>query len=120
MALVINRFYYRQLGKKAVGELIPLTEEFLKTGFGWALGASILATHGVFGFIEFFWDLFQPGRGQWLPGLMGFLSHLFFGLVTEWVHRGTGSLLLGILAAGLFHSILNRFMLSVGNKEGAL
>ncbi len=105
--MLVNPFFYAKMGAKAVWGPIPLTEEFLKTGLGWLMGASLIGTHGVFGLIEFLWDLFQPGRGQWLPGLVGFLSHLFFGFMTGWVYQLSGSLLLGVLITVLIHMGLN-------------
>ena len=113
LALIINPFSFKHFGQKAIGQLIPLTEEVLKTGLAWLLGANLLGTHSVFGIIEFFWDLFQPGRGQWLPGFTGFLSHLFFGFITQWIYQMTTNLLLGMIVGTAFHVGFNQLILSI-------
>ena len=107
MALLINPLFERKWGAKAVWGLIPSVEESLKTGLSRIMGANLVGAHGVFGLVEFFWDLFQPGRGQWLPGLIGFFTHLFLGFITDWVFQFSGNILLSVLLAILIHSGLN-------------
>ncbi|NLL17827.1 MAG: hypothetical protein GX262_02245 [Clostridia bacterium] len=116
MAFSSNRIFYNRFGPGIIGTLVPFWEEILKTGLAWLLKGSIVGSHGVFGAVEFLWDLFQPGKGHLKPALAGFLSHLLLGILTQWIYQITGLLPGAILAAGIVHACWNWLMLSRGEQ----
>lgn len=87
----------------------------MKTGLAYLFNTSIVGVHGVFGVAEFVWDFSKPGRGHWLPAVAGLLSHLCYGLLTEWLVGKMNSLLWGITAAALVHMAWNRLMMRWDN-----
>lgn len=111
MAWTINRYCYTHWGAKTVSTLVPVIEELLKTGMAYLCNTSIVGTHGVFGVAEFVWDFSKPGKGHWLPALAGLVSHLCYGLITDWVVGQMNRLSAGVLAAALVHMAWNRLMI---------
>lgn len=115
--MILNRYFYHRLGRRVIGGLVPVLEETLKSSTAWLLGASLIGTHGFFGLIECLWDLFQPGQGHWPSALMGLVSHLIFGLLTQWIFQQTGVLFWGILVAGMVHIAWNSFVLYLDQRQ---
>jgi hypothetical protein len=92
IAYLINRQVVRQLGPGAIGSVIPVVEEVLKTGLAIILGASILGAHLIFGVIEGAYDLITGGEHRAWAGVISVVSHFIFGLVTLTVSTNLGVL----------------------------
>lgn len=94
--------------------LIPIVEEALKSFSALLLEASLINTHFVFGIIEAGYEIIGSKS---VKGVMGGMSSLFahglLGLTTAGVFRMTDSLLLGIGAAAVLHSVWNRVVTGI-------
>lgn len=110
-AYAINRIIIAGMGNKGMVTLIPIVEESLKSFAALFLGASLINSHFVFGAIEAGYEIAgAKGIKSVWGGLSSFAAHGFLGLVTAWMFRLTGSLLLGIGGASVLHSMWNRFI----------
>ncbi len=111
---LINGFIIR-LGRPGVVYLAPAAEEFAKTGLALVLGASIPATHIFFGLLEGLWD--GAGKKDLPAGFTALLEHTVFGLVTYFIYRHTGFIVVALISAYVVHAGWNLMVLSF-NKEG--
>ncbi|MGI6553901.1 MAG: hypothetical protein ACOX2P_00465 [Bacillota bacterium] len=113
-AYLINRLIIGQAGNKGIVTFIPIVEEAVKSLSAVALGAPLVNTHAVFGAIEAGYEILgaKSIKGV-VGGLSSFVTHGFWGLITVGIYRVTGSLLLGIGAAAVVHSIWNRVITGI-------
>ena len=80
----------------------------LKTGFALVLEGNVILSHIAFGAVEGVYDLWENrGTTAYLAGLAGFISHIVFGLITEYSKRYFNSYLLGLLLAITAHIAWN-------------
>ena len=107
-AYIANRIIIARIGNKGMVTFIPIVEESLKSLAALVLGASLINTHSVFGAIEAGYEIVgAKSISGVLGGLSSFAAHGVLGLVTFWVFRISGNLLLGIGAAAVLHSLWN-------------
>jgi len=108
-AYLINLVIIEKAGNKGMVSFIPIVEEILKTVTAFCLGASVINAHSVFGAIEAGYEIREANsvRGV-LGGISSFAAHGLLGVVTAAVWKLTNSLLLGIGASAMLHSIWNR------------
>lgn len=104
----INSKALKVLGDTAITYGAPVLEEMLKTGFALVLGGNVLLAHITFGAVEGVYDIWENrGTTAHLAGLVGFISHIAFGLITEYSKRYFNSYLLGLLLAISSHIAWN-------------
>lgn len=96
-----------KLGTMAIFCLVPLTEEVLKTGFALLFNSSILYTHLTFGLAEAVFDVLRPGQNQAPAGIIGIISHGFYGWLTNKVFVLSGNIWLAMAVAIVLHSLWN-------------
>jgi hypothetical protein len=70
----------------------------LKTSLALYLNSSIFYTYLIFGIIEGIWDIKTNIRGL-KPGILGLLTHSFFGGITWYLYNLTGYVSLGIIVS---------------------
>jgi hypothetical protein len=109
-AWFFNRLAVKHFGEVAIIWLIPWFEELLKTGTAYLGGADLVLTHGVFGLVEAIHDYAVSARWGLLAGLLGMVSHLFYGAFTGVSFRLTSSWIISIFLTGLLHVLWNLAM----------
>ncbi|MGI6605637.1 MAG: hypothetical protein ACOX2X_01030 [Peptococcia bacterium] len=109
-AWFLNRFAVKHFGDAAIIWLIPWLEELLKTGTAYFSGADLVLTHGVFGLVEAVHDYAVSARWGLLAGLLGIVSHWFYGGFTGASFRLTSSWVISIFLTGLLHVFWNLAM----------
>ncbi|TDX51263.1 hypothetical protein [Orenia marismortui] len=102
-AFVFNHYLVSRFGNWVIVYIIPISEEFLKTGFYYLLGGKLITIHLIFGFIEGIFD-FVDNK---IAAFAAILSHLLFAYITLFIWTITDKLLLAILVSALVHSIWN-------------
>jgi hypothetical protein len=109
-AWVLNRLVVRLYGETAIFKLIPWLEETLKTGSALLTGADLVLTHSVFGLAEALHDYLVSPRWGLAAGLVGVISHWFYGWVTGVLYGYTGSWLVSVFLTGAIHMGWNYLM----------
>lgn len=114
-AFILNRYLVGVMGEGAIAKLIPAVEEILKTGSALLWGTSIPFTHGVFGAVEAIHEIQASPRGLW-SGIMAFINHLFYGIVTLAVMEVAGGWFWGLAGAIALHTLWNWIIMEYAAK----
>lgn len=111
LSYLLNKLVLARWGKKGIMLVVPLVEEVSKTLGAYSLGASLLATHFIFGIIEGGYDLATSSKsiGK-LAALASIFSHSLFGMGTWWAYGYSASLPASILVGWLLHSAWNWYV----------
>jgi len=104
---VVNRFILKANEKIKIMLVIPALEEGAKTGFAILFNAPVFLTHGVFGTVEAIFDVFTTRRKGIAAGVVSYLGHLIFGLLTYLGYKSLNSYWTGLIMAYLAHAFWN-------------
>ncbi|MGF7184173.1 hypothetical protein GGQ84_000253 [Desulfitispora alkaliphila] len=110
---VINRWIVNDVGDRAIGNLVPLVEETLKTGLALLVGASIFYTHLVFGVIEALYDSTTAINKGGSAAIVSLFSHIALGLIAQFAYNLTGVFLIAVIAAFVFHMAWNTWIVEI-------
>lgn len=117
LSWLVNGFVLR-FGRFGIIYLAPAVEELSKTGMALFFGASIPATHILFGLAEAVWDIAGRGEKSFYAGLAGALGHTAFGFITYFSLRLTHNMILSLAAAYFVHMGWNLAVLRLaGGRE---
>lgn len=117
LAWVINSKTVARFGTVAIFSLVPLTEEFLKTGLALVFNSPIFYSHLTFGLVEAVFDVLQPGKSQAPAGIMSIISHGFYGWLTQKLLTLTGNTWLAITLTIALHSLWNVGVVFVAKRS---
>ncbi|WZL79622.1 hypothetical protein QBE55_05680 [Eubacteriales bacterium mix99] len=96
----------------------PIVEELLKTLPAYFLNRPIWYVHFLFGLGEALYDFFtgrrETGSGAAAAGL---ISHTLFGLLTDWIRKGTGWILPALAGAVFTHCAWNFIVMRAGRRN---
>jgi len=113
-AYFINSKSLKYLGQEVVTYWAPVFEESLKTGFAIILGANIIISHGSFGAVEALYDIYKSrGNIAYLAGFTGFVSHLFFGVLTQYMIEYFDSYFFAVLIVIGIHIFWNTIVIYI-------
>lgn len=108
---VTNGQIAERLGPRGLLYLVPAVEELTKSLFAIALNSSLFLSHAVFGTVEAVYDTLMTRKtGVW-AGLVSYLGHMLFGLITLGIYRLTGLVLFGLMGGYLVHLAWNLLVL---------
>ncbi len=111
IAWLVNGQIALRAGNKGIVCLVPAIEEGAKTLTAILLNSSIFLSHAVFGTVEAVYDtLVTKKNGVW-AGLISYLGHMIFGLITLGLYRATGYLLIGLAGGYSAHLAWNWLIL---------
>lgn len=114
LSWLTNGFILR-LGRGGVVYLAPAAEEIAKTGLAIAVGASVPATHILFGLLEALWD--GAGKKDIPAGLAALLGHTLFGLITYLTLLFSGSAVPALFFAYIAHMGWNTMVLYLTGRQ---
>lgn len=112
-----NRAALKLIGTKGIIILAPLVEELAKSGAAIIAGSSMVLTHGMFGLIEGVYDAWDSGWSGLSAGLLSFLGHIFYGLVTWQVWQKHGVFWLAVIAGYVVHTLWNALVMKFVVKK---
>ncbi|MDA8235810.1 MAG: hypothetical protein M0Z31_13620 [Clostridia bacterium] len=117
MVWAINRFLLQTEKAVNIMFIIPGVEELAKTGLALFFNSSVLLTHGVFGTVEAIVDVFATRRKGIAAGLVSYLGHFLFGLLTILGQKELESIWAGLGLAYLAHASWNVLVIMKSGKE---
>jgi hypothetical protein len=107
LSFLLNQVLLKYTGLQTVISYSPLVEEVVKTLPAHYLGADLLLTHSVFGFLEAGYDWFTSRSGKIVPVMLSILGHSLFGGVTVMGRYFTGEIGWGLIGGVLAHVVWN-------------
>lgn len=107
LSFLINKLLLRYVGPQVVLTWGPAVEELAKTWLSWHLGADILLTHLLFGFLEGAYDWLTAGQHSGKAAALSVAGHALFGVITLSLLMLTGSIWLALAAAIVAHVAWN-------------
>ncbi|AEE95995.1 hypothetical protein [Mahella australiensis] len=117
--LFINKCMLKLMGSDASIWTGPITEECMKTLPAFLLGLSVLSVHVCFGIVEAMYEVWQShSRQAAMAGVLAIVTHAAFGVITVWIYRFSGEIILALISAALLHMAWNRAILyfSIGGS----
>jgi hypothetical protein len=97
--------------------MVPVIEEFAKTGSACLVGAPILPTHGFFAVVEAVYDLSSGSKIGRTGALISLAGHLAFGAATVGVMKYGGSVWYGLGASIFAHLLWNIIAMRVPKRR---
>ena len=116
ISYLVGRLLLKILGKAAVPLVNPLVEELSKSSAAliWPQ-VGFVFVHLGFGLIESVKEFSRPSGVT--AAVLSIITHSFFGGLTAFVYRFTGSFMAAVSAAGLVHMLYNTFIYDLTQKS---
>ncbi|MCR1899017.1 hypothetical protein NSA47_08465 [Irregularibacter muris] len=107
-----NKLLLRWQGDKAIIYTVPLVEEVSKSLTAYFISGGLILTHIIFGIIEALYDLIHTKSEKvgFIAAIMSIVSHGIFGILTAYLYKWTGMILLSIFITAISHSLWNYFI----------
>jgi hypothetical protein len=116
IAYYLNWRFLRAAGKRAMWLAVPALEETLKSGLAALTGASLFATHVVFGAVEAAYEV-SGARPSRTAALLSLVTHALFGAMTQ-VFSARSGLPAAFVAVTAIHAFFNLAVVGAAASGG--